>query len=169
VEEGTGRAVVDAGVRDPVAGKTGTTNDGADVWFVGYTPSLVAGFWFGADDPRPLGEGATGGRMAAPAWADFYLSGWRERAGDWTPPTGLVRRKIDADNGYLANTYCPVVRDEWFKTGTEPTEVCPVHTAPPEPAASDTVPNDHPLPPVVDDVKKAGSAVGRFFKHLFKF
>ena len=169
VQEGTGREIVDAGVRDPVAGKTGTTNDGADVWFVGYTPSLVAGFWFGADNPRPLGEGATGGRMAAPAWADFYLNGWRERAGDWTPPAGLVRRKIDADNGFLANTYCPVVRDEWFKVGTEPTEVCPFHATPPAPAASDSIPGDEGPPPVVEGVKKAGSAVGRFFKHLFRF
>jgi len=169
VQEGTGHEIVDAGVRDPVAGKTGTTNDGADVWFVGYTPSLVAGFWFGADDPRPLGQGATGGRMAAPAWADFYLTGWRERAGDWTPPAGLVRQKIDADNGYLANTYCPTVRDEWFKAGTEPTELCPEHATPPEPAAADSVPSDSSAPPVVSEVKKAGGAVGRFFKRIFRF
>ena len=170
VQEGTGRAIVDAGVRDPVAGKTGTTNDGADVWFVGYTPSLVAGFWFGADDPRPLGQGATGGRLAAPAWADFYLNGWREHAGDWTPPAGLVRRKIDAENGFLANTYCPTVRDEWFKAGTEPTEICPDHANPPEPPVEEPAATDSGAPPpVVNEVKKAGSAVGRFFKRIFKF
>ena len=146
-----------------------TTNDGADVWFVGYTPTLVAGVWFGVDDPRPLGEGATGGRLAAPAWADFYLTGWRERAGDWSPPAGLVRREIDADNGFLANTYCPTVRDEWFKAGTEPTEICPYHATPPAPEAADSTAADSTTPPVVDDVKKAGSAIGKFFGRIFHF
>ncbi len=169
VQEGTGRAIVDAGVRDPVAGKTGTTNDGADVWFVGYTPSLVAGFWFGADDPRPLGQGATGGRMAAPAWAEFYRTGWREHAGDWAPPAGLVRRRIDADNGLLANTYCPTVRDEWFKAGTEPTEICPEHATPPEPKVDEPAADSTGGPPVIEGAKKAGSAIGRLLGRIFHF
>jgi membrane peptidoglycan carboxypeptidase len=59
VDRGTGRPVRDAGIRGPVAGKTGTTNDGADVWFVGYTPTLVAGLWFGVDRPQPLGWNAS--------------------------------------------------------------------------------------------------------------
>ena len=62
-----------------VAGKTGTTNDGTDVWFVGYTPTVVAAVWFGYDAPRPIAPAASGGRLAAPAWAAFYLDGWRER------------------------------------------------------------------------------------------
>lgn len=170
VEEGTGRAIVDAGVEDPVAGKTGTTNNGSDVWFVGYTPTLVAGFWFGYDEPRPMGRGATGGRLAAPAWADFYQAGWREHAGDWAPPAGLVRRRVDADNGYLANEYCPATRDEWFKQGTEPTRVCPEHTEPvwePAPEPPDETPE--PPPPVVEDVRKAGKKLGGWFKRVFKF
>jgi penicillin-binding protein 1A len=76
VDEGTGTAVRAAGVVAPVAGKTGTTNDGADVWFVGYTPTLVAGFWFGYDARRSISGNANGGRHAAPAWADFYRAGW---------------------------------------------------------------------------------------------
>jgi penicillin-binding protein 1A len=175
VLEGTGRAVVDAGVRDPVAGKTGTTNSGADAWFVGYTPTLVAGFWFGYDEPRPMGQGGTGGRLAAPAWADFYVNGWREHAGDWVPPAGLVRRQVDAYNGYLANEYCPATRDEWFKQGTEPTSVCPRHdeayAAPepePEPDSEDDPPPGAP-PPIVEEAKQASKKVGGWFKRVFKF
>ena len=171
VLEGTGRAVADAGVRDPVAGKTGTTNSGTDVWFVGYTPALVAGFWFGYDDPRPMGQGATGGRLAAPAWADFYLAGWRERAGDWAPPAGLVRRRIDAYNGHLANEFCPATRDEWFKQGREPTASCDRHSEsyyePPPDPEDPRVPDEQP--PIVDEARKAGKKVEGWFKRVFKF
>ena len=109
VDGGTGRVLRRMGVRGPVAGKTGTTNNGADVWFIGYTPTLVAGFWFGYDSPRPISSNASGGRLAAPAWATFYLNGWRERSptGSWRPPGGLVERTIDASNGDLANEWCP--------------------------------------------------------------
>ena len=128
VDGGTGRPVRDLGVRGPVAGKTGTTNEGNDVWFVGYTPTVVAGFWFGYDTPRSLGGGASGGRLAAPAWASFYLRGWREGVGTgWRVPAGLVSVTIDATNGELANEWCPVTQREWFRTGAEPTQVCQDH------------------------------------------
>lgn len=135
VDAGTGRTVRDLGARGPIAGKTGTTNDGNDVWFVGYTPSIVAGVWFGYDTPRPIaGGGATGGRLAAPAWAHFYLNGWPQGARDapWAPPPGLVAREIDASNGELATEWCPVTQLEWFRMGTEPTQYCEVHDGPPE-------------------------------------
>jgi penicillin-binding protein 1A len=124
VDEGTGRAVRAAGITGPVAGKTGTTNNGSDVWFVGYTPTLVAGVWFGYDTPQSLGDGANGGRHAAPAWADFYRRGWRERDnGDaWAAPDGLIARDIDPATGLLAEEWCDERRREWFKPGTEPTE-----------------------------------------------
>ena len=61
VDDGTGRVVREMGVRGLVAGKTGTTNNGADVWFIGYTPTLVAGVWFGYDSPRPIASNASGG------------------------------------------------------------------------------------------------------------
>ncbi len=132
VDEGTGRIVRDYGVDGPVAGKTGTTNDGNDVWFVGFTPTLVAGVWFGYDTPHSLGPGAAGGRLAAPAWIRFYQRGWNETGSedDWSPPPGLVSRVIDSETGYLANPWCPSTRREWFRTGTAPTEYCPVHTEP---------------------------------------
>lgn len=130
VDEGTGSVLRAMGIYDPVAGKTGTTNEGADVWFVGYTPTVVAGFWFGYDTPASLGQGASGGRMAAPAWARFYLNGWRERGEEWEPPAGLVQREIDPETGALATEWCPLRVREWFRVGTEPMETCSDHFAP---------------------------------------
>jgi 1A family penicillin-binding protein len=132
VDEGTGRVVRDLGVQGAIAGKTGTTNNGADVWFIGYSPTLVAGVWFGYDSPRPIAPNASGGRLAAPAWATFYLNGWKEKPGTgaWSPPSELVERRIDTYNGDLANEWCPITRREWFKPGTEPTRICHEHEAP---------------------------------------
>ena len=129
VDEGTGSAIRAWGIEGPVAGKTGTTNDGADVWFVGYTPTLVAGFWFGYDTRRSISGGANGGRDAAPAWAEFYQAAWREDGGqeDWQAPPGMIRRLIDAETGLLAKEWCPLARYEWFKPNTEPTQECEAH------------------------------------------
>lgn len=125
VDEGTATVLRARGVRGPVAGKTGTTNDGTDVWFVGYTPTVVAGVWFGFDTPRSLGRGAAGGSLAAPAWAEFYREAWaRHDDGDgWPVPDGIVRRVVDPSTGLLADDWCPERRVEWFKEGTEPTEL----------------------------------------------
>jgi penicillin-binding protein 1A len=128
VDNGTAFEIRRLGIRGPVAGKTGTTNEGNDVWFVGFTPSIVAGFWFGYDVPQPLEWGASGGKLAAPAWAEFYRGGWREEEGSgWVPPEGVVARTIDGQTGMLANEYCPTTHREWFRRGTEPTRVCDVH------------------------------------------
>jgi penicillin-binding protein 1A len=138
-----------------VAGKTGTTNNGADVWFIGYTPTLVAGFWFGYDSPRPIAANASGGRLAAPAWAMFYLNGWRELAPAeaWRPPTELIERTIDASNGELANEWCPDTQREWFKVGTEPTTMCRTHDAP-------------FLDQLEEIGRKIGKAIGKILKGL---
>jgi membrane carboxypeptidase/penicillin-binding protein len=153
VDGGTGRSLRDRGVRGPVAGKTGTTNDGADVWFVGYTPTLVAAVWFGYDAPQPIAPSASGGRLAAPAWAAFYLDGWREREpADWTAPAGMVSRTIDAFNGDLANEWCPVTQREWFRAGTEPTRICREHEA-----------------PLVERLEEFGRKVGAALKELLRF
>jgi penicillin-binding protein 1A len=135
VDYGTGRSVREWGVGGAVAGKTGTTNDNTDVWFVGYTPTLVAGVWFGYDKPRPIAGDASGGRLAAPAWAEFYRAGWREPASSrtaWRPPEGMVARTIDAQTGELATEWCEVTQTEYFKPGTEPAEYCRRHLDPPE-------------------------------------
>lgn len=128
VDDGTGRILRDLGVNGMVAGKTGTTNEGADAWFIGYTPTVVAGVWFGFDMPRSLGSSASGARMAAPAWARFYREGWREREPGWRAPDGLVSADIDPVTGALANEWCPMPAREWFRAGTEPTGICSEHT-----------------------------------------
>ena len=133
VDYGTGRVIRDYGITGPVAGKTGTTNSGNDVWFVGYTPSIVAGVWFGYDTPQPIADRAAGGRFAAPAWVDFYKAGWRERATDWLPPDGMVSAIIDPESGELATEYCPRKVREWFKPGSQPQTQCEMHLYP-EPA-----------------------------------
>ena len=130
VDGGTGNVVRAMGIEGAIAGKTGTTNDGADTWFVGYTPVLVAGFWFGYDTPRSLGGAASGARMAAPAWVRFYRDGWRERGRDWDVPDGLVSVTIDAQTGALAGEYCPLAAREWFRVGTEPHAQCEEHAYP---------------------------------------
>jgi penicillin-binding protein 1A len=166
VDAGTGRALRDYGVTGPVAGKTGTTNNGSDVWFVGYTPNLVAAIWFGYDSPHSIGYDASGGRLAAPAWAEFYLNGWHERARDtdWQPPPGLVDRTIDATNGLLAGEYCPLTQREWFKVGTEPTRYCDEHLEPVyEPPIPDTIQD---MRPWIDGV---GRKLGKALKKVFKF
>ena len=131
VDYGTGRVLRDLGVDGPVAGKTGTTNDGNDVWFVGYTPTLLAGVWFGYDTPRPIAYSASGGRLAAPAWAEFYRNGWRERrGGEFTPPPGMTSAVIDPESGMLAGEYCPRRVREYFRPGKEPQAVCTLHEMP---------------------------------------
>jgi 1A family penicillin-binding protein len=131
VDYGTGKVIRDYGITAPVAGKTGTTNNGADVWFIGYTPTLVAGVWFGYDTPRQIAANAAGGRFAAPAWAEFYKTGWRERSGvEWVPPNGMVSAIIDPETGQLATEWCPRRVREWFKPGTQPNAPCELHTEP---------------------------------------
>jgi len=153
VDGGTGRVLRRMGVRGPVAGKTGTTNNGTDVWFIGYTPTVVAGFWFGYDSPRPISSNASGGRLAAPAWATFYLNGWHERSpsGSWRAPRGLVERTIDASNGDLANQWCPDTQREWFKAGTEPTTICRTHDA-----------------PLLDQLEELGRKIGKALERIFE-
>mgnify|MGYP003869297169 CR=1 FL=1 len=126
VDNGTGRAVRELGVQGPVAGKTGTTNDGTDAWFVGYSPSLVTGVWLGTDTPRSLGAAASGGRYAAPVWAQFMRNGWRspERDRAWVAPLSLEARTIDRNTGLLASEWCGEPQLEWFKAGSAPTESC---------------------------------------------
>ena len=138
VDYGTGKVIRDYGITGQVAGKTGTTNNGADVWFIGYTPTLVAGVWFGYDTPHQIADRAAGGRFAAPAWADFYKAGWTERPGvEWLPPNGMVSAIIDPESGELATEYCPRKQREWFKPGTQPQTHCELHLYPERSIATD--------------------------------
>jgi penicillin-binding protein 1A len=117
----------------PVGGKTGTTNDGTDVWFIGFTPELVAGVWIGFDEPQKIMANSAGGLLAAPAWANFINEVYsrRPRPGGWERPANLVTREVDNTTGYLAMPFCPRAETywEWFIPGTEPREYCPVHSS----------------------------------------
>jgi penicillin-binding protein 2D len=111
----------------PMAGKTGTTNDNVDVWFVGMTPDIVAGVWLGFDKPKTITSGAQGGLLAAPIWGQMigrYYAG--RNAGTWgNPPDGLVYAELDRDSGQLATSETdPSHRYfEYFLDGTEPVEL----------------------------------------------
>ena len=168
VDAGTANTIRNMGVRGAVAGKTGTTNNATDVWFVGYTPTLVAGVWFGYDTPRPIAPHASGGHLAAPAWAEFYMNGWREPASSaeaWPPPPGMTMRVIDPTTGMLAGQWCPVKKNEYFKPGTEPTEVCTVHTE----AENEPVFDEPRSLPVPDPIKKGVNGIGNLLKKIFRF
>ncbi len=114
----------------PVAGKTGTTNDNSDVWFIGLTPDLVAGVWLGFDKPTSIASGAGGGSLAAPVWAKMVARYYASKpeiitsreAEQWTPPLGVIMGDVDRATGELATDQTPADRryTEYFVEGTEP-------------------------------------------------
>jgi len=121
VREGTGTGAKVLGF--PVAGKTGTTNNYMDAWFIGFTPSLVVGVWVGYDDKKSLGRGETGARAALPIWVRFMREALKGYEGeDFPQPDGIVSALIDPKTGKLAkeDTENPV--REYFIEGTEPSE-----------------------------------------------
>jgi penicillin-binding protein 1A len=127
VERGTATAVRNEVPADiPVAGKTGTTNDNTDVWFVGMTPDLVAGVWIGFDRPRTITPGAAGGSLAAPIWAQMVSRAGVGTAGvPWTAPAGVLSAELDRVTGRLADPEAPPESryTEYFLGGTEPLPV----------------------------------------------
>ena len=116
VRYGTGWRAKALGV--PVAGKTGTTNDYKDAWFVGYTTNLVACVWVGFDNSRSLGPRETGALAASPIWVSFMNSAAKKGAGEFRQPEGIVSYFIDPKTGLLSR-YETDIR-EYFKEGTEP-------------------------------------------------
>jgi penicillin-binding protein 1B len=127
LNEGTGTPARAAGFTLDAAGKTGTTNDLRDAWFVGFTPELLTVVWVGFDDfSQPVG--LTGAQAALPIWTEFMkraLAGHENRQFD--VPNGISFVDIDADNGKLATSGCPTVVREAFLAGTEPVVACDVH------------------------------------------
>jgi len=119
IREGTGRAA--AYVSPYVAGKTGTSNDHRDAWFVGYTPNLIAGVWLGYEKDKPLNAGETGGRAAAPIWAEYMTKslGQYPRA-DFPIPDDVVFAYVDRTTGKLANTKNSNRVRVAFKSGSVP-------------------------------------------------
>jgi penicillin-binding protein 1A len=107
-----------------VAGKTGTTNDEKDTWFVGYTPSLVAGLYLGYDDPKPLGRGATGGSLAAPLFNEFMQAATKgQKPEKFIMPEGMQLIAVNRKTGMQATPGDPNTIMEAFKPGTGPADV----------------------------------------------
>jgi penicillin-binding protein 1A len=111
----------------PVAGKTGTTNEYRDAWFVGYTPDLLAAVWVGFDDMRPLGPQETGARAASPIWVSFMKNVKSGESQNFPVPEGIVSYPIDPATGLLAKDEAAAIR-EFFKEGTEPKQFAPSTT-----------------------------------------
>jgi 1A family penicillin-binding protein len=128
VDRGTGSPARQLGIRFPVGGKTGTTNEFKDAWFVGFSSSVVVGVWVGFDDPKPIGTEAYGGRYALPIWADFMQRAARHRKPlEFERPAGLVEETLCAISYRKPVDGCPVY-NELFKEGDDvPDRLCPIH------------------------------------------
>ncbi len=125
LNHGTAAAAGRMGLDFAAAGKTGTTDDYHDAYFVGYTSELACGVWVGFDRPQSIG--LTGAQAALPAWIHFMVgSGQRGQSGFATPP-GITMAAIDPETGGLATPACPHVWRLPFLSGTEPTQICPLH------------------------------------------
>jgi penicillin-binding protein 1B len=126
LNEGTAAGARAAGFRVDAAGKTGTTNDLRDAWFVGFTPELLTVVWVGFDDNQPVG--LSGAQAALPIWTQFMkaaLAGYPDAP--FEAPDGITFIDIDPDTGKLAAPGCPRTFREAFLAGTEPTDVCELH------------------------------------------
>ena len=121
VQRGTATTLAELG--RPIAGKTGTTNDSRDVWFVGYTPDLVVGLYLGYDQPRTLGDGSTGGGLAAPIFKEFLADALEgTRPVDFRVPEGMRMIAVDRKTGMQAQAGAGGAIMEAFKPGTGPAD-----------------------------------------------
>ena len=141
VQRGTAAGSVGSQFHIPAGGKTGTTNDGADVWYIGYTSDMVAGVWMGLDKPKTIKGNAQGGILAAPAWTAFMREVYRRKPAspDWPRPEGIVIRQVDAASGLLWEPGCGEPITDYFLAGTDPVGMC----TPPQ-----YLPGGQPLSPV---------------------
>jgi penicillin-binding protein 1B len=166
---GTGAGAARMGLDFPAAGKTGTTDDYRDAYFIGYTPDLVCGVWVGFDRPQSLG--LPGAQAALPAWTNFMVQAASGSADDFERPAGITMAVIDPASGGLATTACPRRIPVPFLSGTEPTRLCPLHSgvwtasaagaAAPESGdgSSTTIPVEAPAAPPPDVFSKIGAFV----------
>ncbi len=129
VDEGTGIAARHMGLQIPCAGKTGTSDNEWDGWFIGYTPDLVVGVWTGfSHKVVPMGAYMTGSRVALPLWTRIMMAAHPGNTGpEFVRPDGLTEAIICEESGLLATPYCRKVRRELFIEGLEPTRQCDLH------------------------------------------
>ncbi len=161
VQRGTAAGSVwGAGFRLPSGGKTGTTNDGADVWYVGYTADLVAGVWMGFDKPKKIMTNAQGGRLAAPAYTAFMMEAYRRRPvpPDWPRPESIVARVVSCGSEH------PYV--EYFIPGTEPGPGCAGSAS--NPFAIPTHEPAREIPPPAPPVSAASPSVAKDTANPFR-
>ncbi|HUF78231.1 MAG TPA: PBP1A family penicillin-binding protein [Thermoanaerobaculia bacterium] len=131
VDRGTGHRVRQAGFRGTAAGKTGTTNEGFDAWFVGFTPEIVAGVWIGFDRPRAILSRTSGGLLAAPVWGRAMREVYRHRPapGAWPRPIGVIEARVDPASGRILAPGCEplygAATTDIFLAGLTPSTVCP--------------------------------------------
>jgi membrane carboxypeptidase/penicillin-binding protein len=138
MNRGTGSGVRTHGFKLPAGGKTGTTDSYADAWFVGYTPSIVAGVWFGRDQPEQIVPRGFAATVAVPAWAEFMKQATVDAKPDWfAVPDDLEKVAICQSSGQRATDACRlaaanhegIVVVDYFAKGTVPREPCDIHTA----------------------------------------
>lgn len=128
VDNGTGRAARRMGFTRPAGGKTGTSDNFADNWFIGYTPQITTGVWIGFDDKTSLGRNQTGGKNGAPVWTDYMMA-----AHDSLPilafeePDGIAHLDVCLESGEIATDRCVDVRNDVFLEENQPTVTCPIH------------------------------------------
>jgi 1A family penicillin-binding protein len=128
VNYGTAYKARQEGFTYPAAGKTGTTNDYVDAWFVGFTPHLVTGVWVGFDKPRTIIANGFAGELAVPMWARFMkLATAKDKADTFKMPSGLTAVSVCRLSGQLPTPSCDRVITEYFARGSGPTEVCQLH------------------------------------------
>ena len=140
INRGTGRA---ASIGRPAAGKTGTTDDYRNAWFIGFTPQIVTSVWVGNDDNKPMRR-VTGGSVPARIWASFMKTALKDVAvEDWSRPELVVAVRVCGSSGLLATGACPNPRNEVFVRGTEPTEYD--RSVPPDGTDGQTVTGSVPL------------------------
>ncbi|MEO8678327.1 MAG: PBP1A family penicillin-binding protein [Vicinamibacterales bacterium] len=132
VDRGTGYNARIQGFRLPAGGKTGSTDDHSDAWFVGFTPHLAAGIWMGFDRPEPIMRRGFAAVVAVPAWARFMKNATTGNKSDWlNAPSGVRPIRVCKESGGLANQYCELAgtaANEFVAVGREPDD-CPLHAA----------------------------------------
>ncbi len=140
IEHGTGWKARELG--RPAAGKTGTTNDYRDAWFIGYVPSLVVGIWIGYDGQESIGPKETGARAALPVWLAFMKKALADQPPeDFAIPSDIIFRQIDPVSGLLSTENCRVSVRQAYLPGTEPRRYCDESFRPPEsPGIQDEAP-----------------------------
>ncbi len=130
LNHGTGASARSMGFTLPAAGKTGTTDDYTDAWFVGYTPKVVTGVWVGYDEHRTIGRGITGAVGALPIWTDIMKAATAgDRPASFEIPEGVVSREVCDETGLPATPSCPTTHPELFLAGKVPTETCYLHSS----------------------------------------